>query len=255
MRRKYAILFGLGLAATVAAQGNDEPPVALLPSSGSAGTGAQLLDGAQQGIHLESLRPAGQGQVQTIHEGSADAAAPQENAAPAATAPQTLVLPQGTISTASLASAAQAPAWSGYQAAESLAANGNPDLALKQLEARLATAPDDAKAAYLKGLILMQLGRGEDAERWFKMMQSNFPNLPQPYNALAVIYSGRKDWPAAQQVLEALLKIDPKHHNARLNLANVHLQLARIQYEEALKHKPNDAMLKQKLQQLDGLQK
>lgn len=208
---------------------NDEPPVMLLPSRGNSGTGEQLLGSAQQGV-----------------------VAPTNTPAPA----QTMVLPQGTISTAPLSANTQAPPpWSGYQAAESLAANGNPELALKQLEARLVSAPDDAKAAYLKGLILMQLGRAEDAERWFKMMNSNFPTLPQPYNALAVIYSGRNDWTSAQKVLEQLLSIDPKHHNARLNLANVHLRLAREQYEAALNNKPNDAMIMQKLQQLDALQK
>lgn len=234
MRKQIGICLYLITAAAWAQQSNDEPPVALLPSQGNVGTGEQLLQDAQQGVGA--------------------LANPAANSAPQARA-QTMVLPQGTISSAPLASTQAAPPWSGYQAAESLAANGNPDLALKQLEARLAAAPDDAKAAYLKGLILMQLGRSEDAERWFNMMRSNFPKLPQPYNALAVIYSGRNDWAAAQQVLEALLAIEPNHHNARLNLANVHLRLARRQYEAALKNKPKDAMIMQKLQQLDALQK
>ena len=79
------------------------------------------------------------------------------------------------------------PPWAGYAQAQSMAENGNPRGALRQLESRLATNPQDSRAAYLKGLVLMQLGRGEEAERWYKMMQANFPDLPQPGNALAVI--------------------------------------------------------------------
>lgn len=139
------------------------------------------------------------------------------------------------------------PPWSGYQAAESLATNGNPEMALRQLEARLASAPDDRKAAYLKGLIMMQMGKGEDAERWFRMMQSNFPDMAQPYNALAVIYDSRGDLGAARDMLETLLKQQPEQHNARVNLGNIYLKLARREFEKALKDKPDNAMIRRKL--------
>ena len=110
------------------------------------------------------------------------------------------------------------PPWSGYAQAQSMAENGNPRGALKQLETRLSTRPDDSRAAYLKGLVLMQLGRSEEAERWYKMMQANFPDLPQPGNALAVIYAGRGDLPAAEAALRALLEKHPDHTSARVNL-------------------------------------
>ena len=141
----------------------------------------------------------------------------------------------------------EAPPWSGYQAAESLATNGNPELALRQLDARLASAPEDRKAAYLKGLILMQLRKSAEAERWFRMMQSNFPDMPQPYNALAVIYDGRGDLPAARQILQELLERHPDQHGARVNLGNIYLKLARQEFEKALKEKPDDAMIRKKL--------
>lgn len=156
---------------------------------------------------------------------------------------------EGQIAAANTPSAANAPPppWSGYQAAESLATNGNPEMALRQLEARLASAPDDRKAAYLKGLIMMQMGKGEDAERWFRMMQSNFPDMAQPYNALAVIYDSRGDLGAARDMLETLLKQQPEQHNARVNLGNIYLKLARQEFEKALKDKPDNAMIRRKL--------
>lgn len=155
----------------------------------------------------------------------------------------------GQVQSGSMVSNAsrEAPPWAGYQAAESLATNGNPELALRQLEVRLASAPDDRKAAYLKGLIMMQMGKSEEAERWFRMMQVNFPEMAQPYNALAVIYDSRGDLPAARDVLEVLLQKQPEHHSARINLGNIYLKLARGEFEKALKAKPDDAMIRRKL--------
>ncbi|SUO93358.1 Flp pilus assembly protein TadD, contains TPR repeats [Suttonella ornithocola] len=194
----------------------DEPPVALLPDKGSVGSEEALLRSAAQQVQQAT--------------------------------------PPVLTNISSTASANQTPPpWSGYKAAESLATNGNPELALKQLEGRLVSAPNDAKAAYLKGLILMQLGRSEDAERWFKMMQSNFPNLPQPYNALAVIYTGRGDLLSAENTLQALLAQNPNHRSAHINLANIYLKLAQENYQKALDLNPKDAAVAQKLKALEAL--
>ena len=146
------------------------------------------------------------------------------------------------------------PPWSGYAQAQSMAENGNPRGALKQLETRLSTHPEDSRAAYLKGLVLMQLGRGDEAERWYKMMQANFPDLPQPGNALAVIYAGRGDLPAAEAALRALLEKHPDHTSARVNLARLYVQMAQAEYEKALKDKPDNAMIARKLEALKAMQ-
>ena len=146
------------------------------------------------------------------------------------------------------------PPWSGYAQAQSMAENGNPRGPLKQLETRLPPRPDDSRAAYLKGLVLMQLGRSEEAERWYKMMQANFPDLPQPGNALAVIYAGRGDLPAAEAALRALLEKHPDHTSARVNLARLYVQMAQAEYEKALKDTPDNAMIARKLEALKAMQ-
>ena len=144
-------------------------------------------------------------------------------------------------------------AWSGYKAVESLAVNGNPALALKQINSRLAQFSDDTKAAYLKGLILMQMGKAEEAERWFKMMIVNFPNVPQFYNALSVIYTGKKDLKAAQNILEELLKISPNNQTARLNLASILIQQANSHYKAILEKEPSNDIIKNKLKTLEEM--
>ncbi len=143
--------------------------------------------------------------------------------------------------------------WQGYRAVESLATSGRTQEALRQLDARLVHKPEDARAAYMKGLVLMQIGRVQEAERWFKMMQSVFPDLAQPYNALAVIYFGRGDLLSAQNVLQALLAEHPNQSIAQRNLADVYLQLARQSYEKILEANPKDAKISAIIHALDAI--
>lgn len=233
----------LGMAAllyaaqTMAQEGTREVPVALLP-----GNPAQLA--TPQPADTPMPQALGETEKQAIIDKFAPGA---KAGTPAHRVDQVTTGGSGNLA-ASSPEQEPPPPWSGYQAAESLATNGNPDLALRQLEARLASAPDDRKAAYLKGLILMQMSRGEEAERWFRMMQSNFPDMSQPYNALAVIYDSRGDLLAAQQVLQELLQRHPGQQGARVNLGNIYLKLARQEFEKALKEKPDDAMIRKKLE-------
>ncbi|MDO5090546.1 MAG: tetratricopeptide repeat protein [Cardiobacteriaceae bacterium] len=221
----------LGMAGVVALTHAEDVPVALLPANG-APVAAQPANTPVAGEKSAAEQTA----IIAKYAGNAKAGTPAHST--------------GQVQSGSVAPSATSvapPPWSGYQAAESLATNGNPDLALRQLEARLASAPDDRKAAYLKGLIMMQMGKGEDAERWFRMMQVNFADMAQPYNALAVIYDSRGDLQAARDVLEALLEKQPEQHSARVNLGNIYLKLARGEFEKALKDKPDDAMIRRKL--------
>ncbi|WP_298645243.1 tetratricopeptide repeat protein [uncultured Cardiobacterium sp.] len=187
----------------------------------------------------------------TLAEAAENDANPQTPAVPAVGEVQPLV-PATPPPTAAEEEAD--PPWAGYAQAQSMAENGNPRGALRQLESRLATNPQDSRAAYLKGLVLMQLGRGEEAERWYKMMQANFPDLPQPGNALAVIYAGRGDLPAAELALRDVLLKHPEHNSARVNLARLYVQMAQAEYEKALKATPDNAMIARKLEALKAMQ-
>lgn len=147
-----------------------------------------------------------------------------------------------------------APAsWPGYREVESLATSGRAREALRWLDTRLVAHPEDARAVYMKGLVLMQTGRNEEAARWFKMMQSNFPDLTEPYNALAVIYFGRGDLLSAQNVLRAVLAQHPENLTAERNLAEVYLKLARESYEKLRKAMPEDAKIAAMIKTLDTL--
>lgn len=228
--RQLWLIFAISTSALAQTQVtmDGDTPVALLPSQASTQAGNSLLSEAENGEQ----------RTQTVANNAAISVVAEPNPA----------LATGGRS-------ASMTAWSGYAAAESLATNGNPELALKQIDVRLIQAPDDAKAAYLKGLILMQLSRGEEAERWFKMMQSNFPTLSQPYNALAVIYTGRGDLLSAENTLQALLAQHPNDRTAQENLAKIYVKLARASYQKLQKAKAKDATIAQTIKLLEQIDK
>lgn len=140
--------------------------------------------------------------------------------------------------------------WLGYEAVEKLAVQGNPLQALQQLDMRLVQAPEDSRAAYMKGLILMQTGQVAQAKRWFVMMQANYPELSQPYTALAVIYDGSGEYEKGVAILQQLLTLQPQHVKARQSLAQLYLKLAAQQLGQTLKSAEEDAMILRQLETL-----
>lgn len=275
---RYMIFLLAVLTAPLWAQ--DEPPVALLPVQGDTLTPEKAQEKAKAAKEAEP-QPDDDPAIETIklspppENPPPDAKAAEADAKKSADSEKTneqnegdttqplpptgvAVTPQPAPDAATpkptAAEEEASPPWSGYAQAQSMAENGNPRGALKQLETRLSTHPEDSRAAYLKGLVLMQLGRGDEAERWYKMMQANFPDLPQPGNALAVIYAGRGDLPAAEAALRALLEKHPDHTSARVNLARLYVQMAQAEYEKALKEQPDNAMIARKLEALKAMQ-
>ena len=265
---RYMLFLFAALLAPAWAQ--DEPPVALLPVQGDTLTPEKAQEKAKQPPDAAKAPPVAEAPsappdddptIETIKlspppepptGGEGDTTQPLPLTGTATTTPPPA--PDTATPKPTAAEEEASPPWSGYAQAQSMAENGNPRGALKQLETRLSTRPDDSRAAYLKGLVLMQLGRSEEAERWYKMMQANFPDLPQPGNALAVIYAGRGDLPAAEAALRALLEKHPDHTSARVNLARLYVQMAQAEYEKALKDTPDNAMIARKLEALKAMQ-
>lgn len=67
--------------------------------------------------------------------------------------------------------------------------------ALTKADAVLAKTPRDAQTRFLKGVILTEQNKTPDAILVFSRLTEDFPDLPEPYNNLAVLYasSGQYD--------------------------------------------------------------
>ena len=155
--------------------------------------------------------------------------------------------------------AAAAPAFAASPAvdeAQALIGKGQFEQALSRLDSHLRSAPQDAEARFTRGLVLVRLNRNDDAAKAFAELTRDYPQLPEPYNNLAVIYAQQGDYDKARDALEAALATHPSYPVAHENLGDIYAALAAAAYNRALALDPNNASAKAKLNlvnQLDSL--
>ena len=98
----------------------------------------------------------------------------------------------------------------------------------------LATKPRDLQMRFLRGVILAESGRSADAVAVFVKLIEEFPDLPEPYNNLAVLYAAQGQHEKARGVLEAAIRTNPSYATAHANLGDVYARLASQAYSKAL---------------------
>lgn len=111
---------------------------------------------------------------------------------------------------------------------------GQLDQASMEVERLLAVQPQDAQIRFLKGVIQSQQGKEQDAIRIFTKLTQDFPELPEPYNNLAVLYAGQGQYEQARSALETALRLNPNYATAHENLGDIYAKLASVAYSKAL---------------------
>ncbi len=119
--------------------------------------------------------------------------------------------------------------------------------ALAGIEAFLLKEPADPKARFLRGLILSEQSKSEDAIQVFLGMTRDYPELPEPYNNLGVLYAGRGQYGKAREALLTALQANPDDQIAQENLGDVYIRLAIQSYEQALSKNTANRTAKGKL--------
>jgi tetratricopeptide (TPR) repeat protein len=112
--------------------------------------------------------------------------------------------------------------------------NSQFDQALARADAYLANRPNDAQMRFLKGLILTERNKPNEAITIFTKLTEDFPELPEPYNNLAVLYAGKGDYDKARDALEMAIRTHPSYATAHENLGDVYAKLASQSYDKAL---------------------
>ena len=87
------------------------------------------------------------------------------------------------------------------QEANKLFKNGQQSLALAKVNNILANRPKDAQARFLKGVIMTDQGQTEEALNIFSALTKDYPELPEPYNNLAVIYANKGEFDNNWQII------------------------------------------------------
>lgn len=105
--------------------------------------------------------------------------------------------------------------------------------ALQKTDAILAKHPNDAQMRFTKGLILAEQNRTAEAINIFRKLTEDFPDLPEPYNNLAVLYASQGDYDKARSTLDMAIKTNPAYATTLQNLGDVYAKLASQAYSKA----------------------
>ena len=105
--------------------------------------------------------------------------------------------------------------------------------ATAKIDALLATRPREPQARFLKGVAQTEQGQSAAAIATFRGLVEDYPELPEPYNNLAVLYAQKGDYENARVVLETAVRAAPDWAVAHENLGDVYARLAAVQYNRA----------------------
>jgi tetratricopeptide (TPR) repeat protein len=134
-----------------------------------------------------------------------------------------------------------------------LHASGQSAAALLRADEYLATHPRDAQMRFAKAVILGDTSRGSEAATLLEKLTEDYPDLPEPYNNLAVLHAAAGLYAQARRELEQALRLDPGYATAHENLGDVQLALARDSYATALRLEPSRPGLAAKIARASAL--
>jgi len=140
-----------------------------------------------------------------------------------------------------------------FQEANAFYRKGQYEQALTRIDAWLKTRPKDARGRFLRGMIFTQQKKLDLAERVYTDLTQEFPELPEPYNNLAVIYAERGELDRARGLLESAVRANAKFTAAHENLGDIHMRLAAASYEQALKLDAGNKVVGAKLKAVNDL--
>lgn len=119
--------------------------------------------------------------------------------------------------------------------------------AINKADAFLLQHPRDAQMRFLKGLILTEQNKSTEAIATFTKLTEDFPNLPEPYNNLAVLFASIGQYEKARAALEMAIRTNPTYATAQENLGDVYAKLASRAYDKALQLDSTNTGTKTKL--------
>lgn len=134
-----------------------------------------------------------------------------------------------------------------------LSEQGNQAAALERVNNYLASNPKNAEAMFMRGVILVELGKRDDAIKAFTDLTDKYPNLPEPYNNLAVLYADQGQYDKARKALESAIKTHPSYATAHENLGDIYARLASEAYDKALKLDTSNTRAQNKLSMITDL--
>ncbi|MCZ6802753.1 MAG: tetratricopeptide repeat protein [Proteobacteria bacterium] len=125
--------------------------------------------------------------------------------------------------------------------------------ALKLTEIQLSRNKSDIKLQFMKGLILTRLDRYSDAEKIFIQLTIENPELPEPFNNLAVVYAAQGKYPDAEAALKGAINTHPSYATSHENLGDIYAKMASRAYNQALELDTSSKTTREKLSLVNEL--
>lgn len=122
--------------------------------------------------------------------------------------------------------------------ARALLRQGDAAQALERVDSFLKDNPKDPRARFLRGVILTEQQKTDEAIAVFRALNEDLPELPEPYNNLAVLYAAKGRYEDARRVLETAVLANPDYALAHENLGDLYARMAAQAYERAGKLDP-----------------
>lgn len=91
----------------------------------------------------------------------------------------------------------------------------------------------DVQLQYQYGRALAALGKHQQAVAVWQEMTQLYPELPEPWNAMAIEYARQGQLEMAQQALQMALVSDPDFAPARANLGHIQMRMAEENFAKA----------------------
>lgn len=119
--------------------------------------------------------------------------------------------------------------------------------ALSKVEKAIEEEPDQARPLFLKGIILLDMDRLDEAAAVFQSVRETFPEMPESYNNLGVIHMRQGRFELARRDLELAVIAHPNYATAHDNLGAVYARMAAEEYSQSLRLDSSSADTRRKL--------
>ena len=125
--------------------------------------------------------------------------------------------------------------------------------ALNLTQQLLVKDQDNVNYLFLKGLILTRQNKLEESRDVFVQLTEQYPELPEPYNNLAVVYAALGDFTNARIALEKAINTHPSYATAYENMGDIYAKMASNAYNSALEIDGGNEAAREKLSLVGAL--
>ncbi|WP_283149869.1 L,D-transpeptidase Cds6 family protein [Silvimonas soli] len=118
---------------------------------------------------------------------------------------------------------------------------------VERADSYLVKNPKDAQIRFLRGIALTELGRTDEAIKAFTSLTEDYPQLPEPYNNLAVLYAQQNQLDKSRTALMMAIQTNPSYAIAHENLGDLYARMASQAYDKALQLEGSNQNVQTKL--------